>query len=253
VATSLPHDDVHVWYRFTEAIAEDEVERLSATILSEDERARARRFVFARDRRDYTVAHALVRRTLSRYDDRPPQAWTFDEPTKGGKPAIAGEPASPLEFNLSHTHGLVACAVARGTAVGVDVESIARVVSDRDIANRFFSPVECADLDAGLADAYSERFIELWTLKESYLKGIGTGLSHPLNDFSFRYRDPRGLTFAAPPDVSTDEWQFALATLGSRYRLAVAVRRSTPGNRCRVVLHDAGGSSQAAILRESVG
>jgi 4'-phosphopantetheinyl transferase len=246
----LPLDEVHVWYRFTEAITDAEVASLSA-LLSEDERARARRFVFARDRRDYTAAHVLLRRTLSRYDDVPTGTWIF-EAAEGHKPAIAA-PRTTLTFNLSHTHGLVACAVARDTALGVDVESIDRLTSGREIAERFFSPFECTGLDACEPSAYMQRFIELWTLKESYLKGIGTGLSHPLDNFSFDLDRPPSITFAAPPDVNTADWQFLLAALVPNYRLAVAVKRTDVTARYRIVPHDANAVDprNATILGES--
>lgn len=246
----LPLDEVHVWYRFTEAITEADVQTLSAA-LSEDERARARRFVFARDRRDFTAAHVLLRNTLSRYDDVPPGAWIF-EAAGGHKPIIAA-PRTTLAFNVSHTHGLVACAVARDTALGVDVESIDRLSSGREIAERFFSPFECRGLDRCEPSGYTTRFIELWTLKESYLKGIGTGLSHPLDNFSFDLDRPPAITFAAPPDVNTADWQFLLGAPASNYRLAAAVKRTAVTDRYRIVLHDATpmDSRNATILGES--
>jgi 4'-phosphopantetheinyl transferase len=249
----LPLDEVRVWYRFTTAIADEEVDALSA-LLSDDERARARRFVFARDRRDYTAAHALLRRTLSLYADVRPTGWIF-EAADGQKPVIAAPPTA-LTFNLSHTHGLVACAVARGTSIGVDVESIDRLSSGREIAERFFSPFECRGLDAREPSDYTPRFIELWTLKESYLKGIGKGLSHPLDNFSFDLDRPPGITFGAPPDVNTADWQFTLAAPAPSYRLAVAVKRTIVTARYRIVLRDADAADAgdaATMLGESPG
>jgi len=234
---SLPPHEVRVWYRFTESIADSELETSSA-ILSDAERARAGRFVFDRDRRDFIVAHALVRRTLSQYDRRSPEAWRIDA-TGGQKPAIAGDNAGALTFNLSHTHGLVACAIARDTSVGVDVESIERVTGEHEIAQRFFSPIECRSLDACEPALYRRRFIELWTLKESYLKGIGTGLSHPLHTFSFIFDANGGVTFDAPPDVAAADWQFVLAAPSPRYRLALAVRHPSSHPAYRIVLQDA--------------
>lgn len=248
----LPLDEVHVWYRFTEALTESDVQTLSAE-LSHDERARARRFVFARDRRDFTAAHVLLRHTLSRYEDVPPGYWIFDA-APGEKPVAAAPYANWLTFNLSHTHGLVACAVARVATVGVDVESIDRLASGREIAQRFFSPAECQGLDACAPERYTERFIELWTLKESYLKGIGVGLAHPLDNFSFDLSRPRTIAFAAPPDVNTADWQFTLAAPAASYRLALAVQRTSEIDSYRVVLHDADAadrSTSATILRET--
>src|SRR5207253_1525523 len=100
--------------------------------------ARHRRFVFDRDRREYAAAHALLRTSLSRHADVAPESWTFhDEP--GGKPSPVLEPGMPnLSCNLSHTRGLVACAIALGHPVGIDVEAIDRKIDER-IVSRWLS------------------------------------------------------------------------------------------------------------------
>src|SRR5262245_17240681 len=164
-----------------------------AEVLSTEERARRDRFVFDRDRRDFVAAHALVRRLLSRAGDTRAADWRFDIDAHG-KPWVvtsqAGKP--PLVFNLSHTHGLVACAVARGTTLGLDVERVDRIASGPDIAGRFFAPSEIRMLDRHAPDDYTGRFIELWTLKEAYIKAVGTGLAHPLDSFAFSFDGEAG-------------------------------------------------------------
>src|SRR5262249_6201640 len=72
------------------------------------------------------------------------------------------------------------------------------------------------------------RFIELWTLKEAYLKATGAGLTSSLSDFGFDLRTVDGLAFNAPPAVSGADWQFALFAPTARHRMAVAVRAAGP-------------------------
>src|ERR1700688_1083797 len=169
--TSLAPGDAHIWYRFTESLDEDAL-RAEMAQLSPDERVRCQRFVSRRDRRDFAAGHALLRRVLSMHDDVRADAWTFVADANG-KPSLARESgAHPLAFNLSHTHGLVACAVTRDGEVGVDVECVERVTDGRDIAERYFSTAELAQLDACPENERAARFIELWTLKEAYLKAI---------------------------------------------------------------------------------
>ena len=141
MATTLAPCQVDVWYRVTDPLDEADVAE-SIAVLSPDERSRHSRFVFARDRRDYAAAHALLRQSLSRYADITPIRWRFRE---GGKPSLVVDDGAPsLSFNLSHTHGIVACAISGGSDVGIDVEAVAREV-DEGVAERVFSETEYAD------------------------------------------------------------------------------------------------------------
>jgi 4'-phosphopantetheinyl transferase len=224
VHTILAPDHVHIWYHLTGGLDEAGVARAVA-ILSDSERTRGQRFVFARDRRDFAAAHALTRLALSRYGDLAPERWRFQEGANG-KPSLAADGGTPpLSFNLSHTHGLVACAIAPGADVGIDVERVDRRVGVEEIATRFFSPGERADLARCPTDQRARRFFELWTLKEAYIKALGRGLSHPLNTFGFALSEPGSIGFVSTSDVDMATWQFALFAPTELHAMAVAVRR----------------------------
>ena len=214
---------VHVAYRDTERLT-DSALSADLSVLSTDERTRHARFVFARDRRDFAAAHALLRRRLSMHAAVPPGAWAFEvEP--GGKPHLdRSRFALDLTFNLSHTSGLAACGIAHGVDIGVDVESIDRAVDGQEIAARHFSAEEIEQLSGCDAAERQARFIELWTLKEAYVKAIARGLSHPLNDFGFAFDGKRGIRFMPPPGTQATQWTFVLLAPSVRHRLAVAVR-----------------------------
>jgi 4'-phosphopantetheinyl transferase len=223
VGRILAPGEVHVWYQMTGTLGQAEVEATVA-VLSADERVRLNRFMFARDRRDYAAAHALLRRSLSRYADVAPHSWQFrNEP--GGKPSlVSDEGAPPLSFNLSHTHGLVACAIAGGSEVGVDVESVNPALEDR-VAKRFFSKSENAELRSHVSPLRrARRFCDLWALKEAYIKAIGEGLSHPLDTIVFAVGEGGSIVFRPPADVDATAWAFALFAPTDRHRLAVAAR-----------------------------
>lgn len=96
-----------------------------------------------------------------------------------GKPHIGN--LTDVHFNISHSGHYVVCAVA-SKEIGIDVERI-RSVNLR-IAERFFSPSEISDLMAFDVEARMHYFITLWTIKESYLKAIGRGLTQHLNSFT---------------------------------------------------------------------
>ncbi len=96
-----------------------------------------------------------------------------------GKPHIGN--LENVHFNISHSGHYVVCAVA-DTEIGIDVERIRNV--NLRIAERFFSPSEIDDLMACDEETRMQYFITLWTIKESYLKAIGRGLTQHLNSFT---------------------------------------------------------------------
>jgi 4'-phosphopantetheinyl transferase len=203
----------------------------ASELLSDEERERHQRLSLARSRETDLVARALVRTTLSRYAAMAPGDWRF---TSGpyGKPEVIG--FSGLRFNLSHTTGLVACAVTAGADVGVDVEDTERRTDLEQVAGRFFA----ADEAAALRDLHDgdrrDRFFHLWTLKESYIKARGLGLSLPLRRFSFDLEGPRiGVRFAADLAERSSEWQWTLARPSGRHLLALGLHRG--GGRSRQV------------------
>ncbi len=212
--------DVHVWYRLLDGLTESD-ESAALSLLSSEERARADRFLVADARQTFVHAHALLRTVLSTYTGKPPLALRFVTGTSG-KPALHREDGR-LQFNLSHATGLVACAVSQ-TDVGIDVETLDRRVSALDLASRFFSEREVAWLSRARESDRLTRFLELWTLKEAYVKGIGKGLSQPLNSFGFGLDALPGIRFTGPTLEESDAWRFALYAPTPGYRLAVAAR-----------------------------
>jgi 4'-phosphopantetheinyl transferase len=231
----LGSHEVAVWCCRTESLADDAIQCLER-ILNTDERERRDRFLFQRDRRDFACAHGILRNVLSRYGVSAPAEWRFrTEPQ--GKPSLVPEQAGlpPLAFNLSHTHGFVACAVARGAAVGIDVERCERVAGAPDIAERYFAGQELECLRECGQKEYSARFIELWTLKESYLKATGAGLTVPLNSFALTFEGRCGLRLSAR---DTTGWQFWLASCSADVRLAVAINVAAPKPRWRISFNE---------------
>jgi 4'-phosphopantetheinyl transferase len=144
-----------------------------------------------------------------------------------GRPEIAGPSrALALRFNLSHTRGLVACGVACGHDIGVDVERIDREVALLGVARHVFSERENAGLLSLSGSAQRLRFFELWTLKEAYVKAIGKGLAAPLKSISFlpEANDPVAVHFAEQALDDPSAWCFRRHEPGPGHRLAVALR-----------------------------
>ena len=237
----LERGEAHVWLTDERFIDNPGLLEDYRALLTEDERARCDRFVFGHDRHRALVSRALVRTTLSEYEPIAPEHWRFRF-NRHGRPEI-DVPGGPheLRFNLSHTKGQVACIVALDREVGVDVENRCRSGRLLDVARRFFSTREVADLEACAPNQRLVRFFTYWTLKESYIKARGLGLAIPLGDFSFQLRGPNdeiAIAFRPGFDDSPDRWSFASEHLSIEHTLAAAVERSAELP-TRIVVHRA--------------
>lgn len=111
------------------------------------------------------------------------------ERTPQGKPYLKDRP--DFHFNLTHSGRWVA--VAWGARpVGLDVEVFRANAETGKLARRFFCPDEQACLNE-----HPDRFFKLWTMKESYLKYLGTGLTRALNSFSVLEPEALGVSFVS--------------------------------------------------------
>ncbi len=127
----------------------------------------------------HTVAGELLARySVGQYLGKPEQEISLVFGEKG-KPHI--ENLRDVHFNISHSGHYVVCAVAPAE-IGIDVERVRKV--NLRIAERFFSPSEIRDLMELQDEDRMNYFITLWTIKESYLKAIGRGLTQHLNSFT---------------------------------------------------------------------
>jgi 4'-phosphopantetheinyl transferase len=203
-------------------------------MLDDQERQRADRFRFRRDRDAFTAAHALARAMLSEATAAATISWRFVHGPYG-KPEIA--PGNfdhqlsghrDLRFNISHTNGLAACAVTYGRDLGVDVEASDRAV-ELEIADRYFAPEEIATIRSAAPDQRQSLLFRFWTLKEAFIKATGEGLSRPLDSFAFTL-DPIRISFHPNRDDARRDdnptcWQFAQCRPFPNRFLALAVRR----------------------------
>lgn len=224
---SLQADQVYVWMALIEQCQAPNLRTTYETWLSDQERSRYERIRLSQHRQEYLVAHALLRSCLSRYSERQPRDWVFSTNDYGRPELSEASGLLPLRFNLSHTTDLVACAVTRSADVGVDVEYTARKGNLAVIAKASFAPEELADLDALTEMAWRDRFFDLWTLKEAYIKARGMGLSLPLQQCVFRFEPETATPIQCCTD-SAEDWAFGLLSPTPQHRLAVAVRCSTP-------------------------
>jgi 4'-phosphopantetheinyl transferase len=195
-------------------------------LLSPPELERASRFLREADRRAFLAGRFLARVALGTLLSEPPRHIEFVLGAHG-KPAIRRPPREePIYFNLSHTRGLVTCAVTRVGDVGVDVEALR--VPPADVAERFFAPPEIELLRVTPAEEQSAAFYAIWTLKESFVKARGDGLSVSLDSFAVRCQPPGLLRYGALGE-DTERWHFTCVSPTPAHHLALCVRAVPAG------------------------
>ncbi|MGB8681806.1 MAG: 4'-phosphopantetheinyl transferase superfamily protein [Candidatus Binatus sp.] len=217
---SLAGNAVHVWRASLDQRSSQADGFLNT--LDDDERSRAGRFYFSRDRERFIVARGVLRALLGRYLNRAPESLAFSYNTHG-KPALDSE-SDAIRFNLSHSHGTALYAVTRGREIGVDLEFIRCDLEAEQIAERFFSHREIATLRALPLSLRKYAFFLCWTRKEAYIKARGDGLSMPLDQFdvSLIPGEPAALLSTQPDRGEAVRWSLWNLTPASGYAAALA-------------------------------
>jgi 4'-phosphopantetheinyl transferase len=146
-------------------------------LLGADERARAARFRFPRDRRRFVVRRARLRQLLGAWVGHAPEALVFTE-NSHGKPILADGPP----FSLSHSADMMMLAIGDAD-VGCDIEWIDPTLDWPPLAATFFTTSERAALAALPPEAARRAFFACWARKEAFVKALGLGLSWPLDAF----------------------------------------------------------------------
>jgi len=199
----LGDHEIHVWLATPDAGDFDPAAFLP--LLSADERRRAETITAPESRRQFCAGRGILRTLLGQYTGTPaveiPLAYSAH-----GKPHLAAEGSSaPLEFNVAHTHGMLAFAFCRYGPVGIDVEQIRSVEAIAVIVEHMFDEKEKAAFFRQPEKEKLRTFYRLWTRKESLGKAIGTGIGGQ----------------AAPGQAAAGRWMTMDWPLGASHHLAV--------------------------------
>jgi 4'-phosphopantetheinyl transferase len=220
-------DEVHLWVSYDEQIRDVPLLNRYHSLMNQSERMQQKRFYFAKHRHQYLITRALMRSVLSLYvDEIDPKSWKFTK-NEYGKPYIKNAPMKlPLHFNLSHTEKAAVLAVTVNREVGVDVEYLCRKGKTVELAESYFSPAEVQQLLILPKAKQKERFFELWTLKEAYIKACGMGLSIPLSHFSYHFsrKGDISISFAIERNDQPERWRFWHLCLNDTHKVSVALK-----------------------------
>ena len=193
------------------------------SFLSPDELDRAGRFRFDHLQRSFVLSRGAMRALLGHYLKTSPGEIRFSYGSKG-KPSLAA-PAR-LQFNASHSGNLALFAFTLDCEVGIDVEAIRPMTDIEDIAKRFFSAEETAELMSLPPDQRKQCFYFCWTRKEAYIKATGEGLSAPLDAFQVTLRpgEPARIVHLAHDTSSARAWTLHNFATQPGYAGALAYR-----------------------------
>jgi 4'-phosphopantetheinyl transferase len=162
---------IHIWRACMPVLAPFEPQLFE--ILSVEEVARSKQFIFAPDRQRFVVTRGVLRVLLGRYTSTNPASLSICT-TANGKPFAAGD--GMPQFSVSHSDDIALIAFAHAQ-IGVDVERVREMPDLIGIARRFFLARELEQLLALPEESRRQAFFALWTRKEAYLKATGQGLS----------------------------------------------------------------------------
>lgn len=220
---NLSANEIHLWIVQDQLVGDSQLSEFMR-LLAPEELSRYQRFLFERDKRQFLITRAALRCALSEYfSDVAPREWTFLR-NDYGRPYVSNpQYTNAIQFNLSHADGMIVIAICQSGDLGVDVENLSRSCEPASLANRFFSASEATALLQMSESDQRDRFFDLWTLKESYIKACGMGLAIPLGSFSFSLvpNNP-SIEFESEREEDWSSWRFWQFQGDTTHRIALA-------------------------------
>jgi len=203
-------------------------EAAQLVILHESERRRYHGLLRPQRRRQLLMGRVLLRRALSTLFARLPTSWRTTE-RLGQAPHLASDTPSPVAFSLAHSGDRVACMLASGAMVGVDIEHMGRQRDFLGLAAHCFHPENVRQLQALQVEEQVAGFYRLWTLHEAALK-VCNGCNGRRGEYLRGCGRDRAPVFVA---TLLGEYSLALAMCGD-VPLPESIRQFCPGGSIEV-------------------
>lgn len=215
--------EIHIWSAALNQL-DSSLSKFIQT-LSIDERIRAARFHFDRDRNHFIVKRGILRTILGSYLNVEANRLQFCF-GKNGKPSLADALGNKtIGFNVSHSNGIALFAFVRDYEIGVDIERIRDIPEMDEIVEQFFSPKENAVFRSLPESEKKEAFFNCWVRKEAFIKAIGDGLYYPLDKFevSLVAEQPANLVSIKEDSRAASRWSIQELKLSSGFAAAFAI------------------------------
>jgi len=225
----MEDNKIHVWFTFIDEVRDSQLIDEYKKMMPADDLSRMEKYYHQRHRIRFLTGRALVRTVLSTYTGIDPERLIFSR-TALGRPYLQNDNVNDrLQFSISYSEGIVAFALVSDGDIGIDVEYETADINCREIAEHHFSAVEFQQLSRLPEDQLKTRFFQYWTLKESYIKARGYGMTIALDSFSILFPQTGGdqisiMPLAEESGRDRTHWHFKTMLPGPRYQGALALR-----------------------------
>jgi 4'-phosphopantetheinyl transferase len=204
-------------------IDEDKIDKLSS-LIDLEKKCRIKKFINKKDKVRTLIGEILIRTMIVEELGIENENIMFEK-NKYGKPYLKGQ--EKYNFNISHSGSFVVCAID-DKPIGIDIEKV-KYIEYKEIAETFFTLNEFNYINNN--DLYIKlcKFYEIWTLKESYVKCCGQGLSIPLKSFSIDINEYESIKVIT--DKKYKKYIFNKFDIGLDYKVAVcSLNKNIPDN-----------------------
>lgn len=223
-STNLPSHSIQIWHcEVRSGIDWDSLTGLKK-LLSPTEQTLIPSFSHAPQKFEFIISKALLRNRLSFYLQQTPSEISIITEEKG-RPKL--EVDSNLRFNVSHSKGLISCAFSNAPELGIDIENLTRNADYGSLASDVFSPKELQTLTSYSKTNQPEVFFKIWTLKEAYLKALGTGVVDQIKEITLELDPAHQAASLKETFLEIDhgkDWNFYLSQPTPNHQLALAYR-----------------------------
>lgn len=196
-------------YQYNKDLSEKQKQKL-LKVLNIFEREKVKNFKQSLDADISLISRFLLRSILSPLVNKKPEEIEFSY-NEYNRPYVGG-----LDFNLSHSGNRIVIVTNQQGRVGVDIEKIRLV--EMSLAQICFTKEEMNHV-VYKNNFNLDNFFQLWTLKESFIKADGKGMSYPLLDFFFEIDKKIRINFKN--DNLENNWQFKVFDIDPEYKMSV--------------------------------
>lgn len=203
-----------IYYIKLEDINEFQLERLFKIVNDYEKINRIQKFMNKQDKIRTLLGEVLIRNIATKELNIKNSEIEFLK-NKYGKPYIKNHQI--FQFNISHSGNYLVCAIDN-SKIGIDIEEI-KSIEYKDIAENFFVKEEFEYIMQNDSKNKLDKFYNIWTLKESYIKCCGEGLSIPLKSFSFEIVKDKSIRIKV--NDSYKLYNFKVCHIDVNYKVAI--------------------------------